>query len=83
MYKSQYSRPTCSPTSISNYCEPTKLRRAGAHSVKYSDIFGPAELQWKVVKVMIRMLEICEDFLQKDGLPVGANTGPNFAISPL
>ena len=50
--------------------------------MKYSDIFGPAELQWKVVKVLIRMLEIREDFLQKDGLPVGANTGPNLAISP-
>ena len=57
--------------------------REHAHSVKYSDIFGPMELQWKVVKVMIRMLEIWENLLQKDGLPVGENTGPNFAITPL
>ena len=54
-----------------------------AHNVKYSDIFGPVELQWKVVKVMNRMLEIREDLLEKDGLPVGANTGPNFAITPM
>ena len=53
-----------------------------AHSVKYSDIFGPMELQLKVIKVMIRMLQIHEDLLQKNGLPVGANTGPNFAITP-
>ena len=53
--------------------------REHAHSVKYSDTFGPVELQWKVVKVMIRMLEIREDLLEKDGLPVGANT----AVDPI
>ena len=31
-----------------------------AESVRYCDIFGPLELQWKVVKVMAKMLEIRE-----------------------
>ena len=41
------------------------------------------ELQWKVVKDMAKMLEICEELLEKDGLPVVAFTGHDFAVTTL
>ena len=41
------------------------------------------ELQWKVVKDMAKMLEIRVELLEKDGLPVGAITGHDFAVTTL
>ena len=47
-----------------------------AKCVKYADIFGSLEEQREVVGVMARLLEVREEQLDKEILPVGNHTGP-------
>ena len=42
-----------------------------AKKVKYEDIFGSLEEQRDVVGVMARLLEVREEQLEKESLPVG------------
>ena len=52
-----------------------------AEGVEYHDIFGTLELQGKAVLVLARMLELREETLERQRLPVGQNTGPDSAIT--
>ena len=51
-----------------------------AKCVKYADIFGNLEEQREVVGVMARLLEVREEPLDKEILPVGNHTGPEPAV---
>ena len=48
--------------------------------VKYEDIFGSLEEQREVVVVMARLLEVREEQLEKESLPVGTHTGPDSTV---
>ena len=50
--------------------------KLSASQVKYNDIFGSLEEQSKVVLVLARMLDIREEILEMQCLPVGIITGP-------
>ena len=58
---------------------PEELERT--KEVTYRDIYGSLEQQRKVVVVLSRMLEIREEELEKESLPVGGHTGPADIIS--
>ena len=48
--------------------------------VKYEDIFGSLEEHKEVVVVMARLLEVREEQLEKEILPVGTHTGPDSTV---
>ena len=58
---------------------PEELERT--KEVTYRDIYGSLEQQRKVVVVLSRLLEIREEKLEKESLPVGGHTGPADIIS--
>ena len=44
--------------------------------IKYDDIFGPIEKQREAAEILTRLLEIREEILQDDSLPVDSHIGP-------
>ena len=46
-------------------------------AVKYEDIFGDMEMQLRISPVLMRLLEIREEMLESQGLPVGNIAGPS------
>ena len=48
---------------------------------KFEDIFEHLEKQKEVVQVMTRLLEIREDLLEEESLPVGQTTGPDSTVT--
>ena len=55
----------------------------GASRLKYNDIFGTLEQQGTIVPVLSRMLEVREELLETQGLPVDRSTGPDTVIANL
>ena len=50
-------------------------------NVSYEDIFKHMETQREVVLVMTRLLQIREDQLEKESLPVGITIGPDSTVT--
>ena len=49
--------------------------------VEYDDIFGDAEMQVRIAPTLMRLLEIREEKMQMQGLPVGTLAGPSLQCS--
>merc|ERR1719319_202445 len=46
-------------------------------AVSYEDIFGDVEMQLCITPVLMRLLEIREELIERQGLPVGNIAGPS------
>ena len=53
------------------------------NAVNYNDIFGSLEQQRLVVQALARLLEIRDQLLEEECLPVGLITGPTTAVTNL
>ena len=51
-----------------------------ARHLNYDYIFGSLDQQREAVLVLARMVEVREEILETESLPVGTNTGPESTI---
>ena len=67
-------------------CPPLLARLTAAegevrNSAEYEDIYRDVERQRRLSPVLQRLLEVREDLLQPQDLPVGSHTGPSATCS--